>query len=470
MNLTEKYAFVSLVNYLDFKTHCLLADINQHFEHPSVIITQDKKALERKRPEYLTRPDKLIELDKQKIIEFAEEYNEQISEVAEIYPPILKILLTIYLAKKTELTYIVLTDNDIVIQSKPHEIISLVKTQTPFFIPELGGADYIHELAEKLEEIFERPPRKATPYRGNGYNIGFCGIHLQKYKNLRKDQIVNVLRVMGELSTKTNAEWWVEQAFTVMFNLSTADPQKAPVDLGPFGYYFSMYNDKEYFDKAKIYHCIFTKNKAFCNIKYSWQYPSINAIRYHVLFTYLRSTYINSILEIGVWRGDTSRMMLLNSINENVHYTGIDLFEDQSEIDFIKEISLDNPFSMRQVNERLSTYSDNVRLLKGYSTQTLPVLMSEGQIFDFIFIDGGHSYETVKYDFESSISMLAKDGIIFIDDYTDEENLAGLKNFITEISLSNRYEVINYSQPCDIYRGFTYSIVSVKLKNEFNIG
>jgi len=45
--------------------------------------------------------------------------------------------------------------------------------------------------------------------------------------------------------------------------------------------------------------------------------------------------------------------------------------------------------------------------------------------FDLIFIDGGHSQETVYKDWVLSQQLLDKDGVIYFDDYT---NLKGLKN------------------------------------------
>ena len=39
------------------------------------------------------------------------------------------------------------------------------------------------------------------------------------------------------------------------------------------------------------------------------------------------------------------------------------------------------------------------------------------QSADFVFIDGGHTYELVKRDTENALSIIAKGGMIVWDDY-----------------------------------------------------
>ena len=62
------------------------------------------------------------------------------------------------------------------------------------------------------------------------------------------------------------------------------------------------------------------------------------------------------------------------------------------------------------------------QLIKGFTTDTL-----KPQRFDFAYIDGGHSYETVNHDY----SMLKRSNIILFDDY----NLREVKCAVDEIVL-----------------------------------
>ena len=61
--------------------------------------------------------------------------------------------------------------------------------------------------------------------------------------------------------------------------------------------------------------------------------------------------------------------------------------------------------------------------------------------YDFVYIDGGHSYETVMHDY----FMVKESNVIVFDDY----QITGVKKAIDEITsnLSNNYEVIEMGMP-----------------------
>ena len=181
--------------------------------------------------------------------------------------------------------------------------------------------------------------------------------------------------------------------------------------------------------------------------------------RFSQIFEYLKNNFCTSILEIGVYKGDTALQMLQSSINPNVKYTGIDLFEDLTDQIIKKEKSL-RADSVRQVKQKLSGY--NVNLIKGFSKN---ILLSLNESFDFIFIDGGHSLETLRSDFYYSTLLIKKNGVIFIDDYTDETRHSDIKYFIDNELNEFDVEILPES---DNYRGYDYKLVSVKLKTMKN--
>ena len=49
---------------------------------------------------------------------------------------------------------------------------------------------------------------------------------------------------------------------------------------------------------------------------------------------------------------------------------------------------------------------------------------------DFVFLDGGHSYETVKEDLNIILKKLKKDSVILVDDYN--QNSYGVKKAVDE--------------------------------------
>ena len=57
---------------------------------------------------------------------------------------------------------------------------------------------------------------------------------------------------------------------------------------------------------------------------------------------------------------------------------------------------------------------------------------------DYIFLDGGHDYETVKNDLNCSIEVINNNGTILCDDY-DLSYAPGVKKAIDEFSLVNKF-------------------------------
>ena len=156
-------------------------------------------------------------------------------------------------------------------------------------------------------------------------------------------------------------------------------------------------------------------------------------------------------LEVGVFQGVTSRNVCekLNIINNGqFSFYGIDIFEDtNSNIDnkemTIKHNKISNPFknfifniilkkdlfSIESIYEFLEKFKDKVFLYKGFSdTELLKIDLSK---IDMIFLDGGHSYETVSKDLSLILKGMKKSKIIICDDY-DQINY-GVKKAVDEL-------------------------------------
>ena len=163
-----------------------------------------------------------------------------------------------------------------------------------------------------------------------------------------------------------------------------------------------------------------------------------------------------SFLEIGVFHGVTARNVceLLYKIHGNdFKYVGLDLFEksDQNKFEVIPSTNFKNPFKkfyhqyiMRQdpysieaVSNLLKKFKDQVHLIKGNSNQVLKKMdMSK---IDFVFLDGGHQYNTVVNDLNSCMDVLKFNGSILCDDY----NLCsapGVKKAIDEFVKTNNFK------------------------------
>jgi len=158
-----------------------------------------------------------------------------------------------------------------------------------------------------------------------------------------------------------------------------------------------------------------------------------------------------NFLEIGILEGVTSRNVCeyLNKINNgDFNFIGVDLFGDDLIENNKKEFTpisykINNPLrwiyfkiilrmdpnSKECVEYLLKKFQKTVKIFKGYSKDVLRKI--DLKSIDFVFLDGGHSYETVKEDLNILTSNLKKNSVIICDDYNI--NHYGVKKAVDEI-------------------------------------
>ena len=134
--------------------------------------------------------------------------------------------------------------------------------------------------------------------------------------------------------------------------------------------------------------------------------------------------------------------------DNNFKYYGVDIFEDSDEKTDLKESTLknnkiSNPFkhllfniilkqnlnSFESVRKLLKKFKPNFFLIKGYSHEAL--LKIDISEIEFVFLDGGHSYETVKEDLRLILKDIKKNMIIICDDY--DQGGYGVKRAVDEL-------------------------------------
>ena len=97
-----------------------------------------------------------------------------------------------------------------------------------------------------------------------------------------------------------------------------------------------------------------------------------------------------------------------------------------------------DPYSLQSVNKLLKKFEKNVNIIKGNSNEVLKKInLNE---IDYVFVDGGHKYETVKNDLENLTQIVNNNGIILCDDY----NLSyapGVKEAIDEYIFRKKYNL-----------------------------
>lgn len=162
-----------------------------------------------------------------------------------------------------------------------------------------------------------------------------------------------------------------------------------------------------------------------------------------------------TFLEIGVFHGVTARNVceLLYSIHgNNFNYIGLDLFEESSESlneiipntnfsnplkqIYFKFFRRENPYSKSAVLNLLKKFEKNIHLIQGNSNKILKKI--DMLKVDYVFLDGGHDYETVKNDLNCCRDVVIRKGTILCDDY----NLTyapGVKKAIDEFVRKNNF-------------------------------
>ena len=167
------------------------------------------------------------------------------------------------------------------------------------------------------------------------------------------------------------------------------------------------------------------------------------------LLNHIRLKKPKNFLEIGVFHGVTSRNVceLLYSFHGNdFKFTGIDLFVNDETLlkdEYIPKIKFSNPlktiyykyiirldpYRVDSVLRLLKKFQKNVNIIKGNSNKVLKEINVDK--FDYVFLDGGHKYETVKKDLENLTQIVNNNGTILCDDY-DLSYAPGVKKAIED--------------------------------------
>ena len=167
-----------------------------------------------------------------------------------------------------------------------------------------------------------------------------------------------------------------------------------------------------------------------------------------------------NFLEIGVFCGVTARNTcdLLKKINgNNFTYTGIDLFggdkntyTDEIEPKFLLNQKFSNPLkniyynlilrenlnSIESVQELLRKHSTSVKLIAGDTNNVLKEIDLKN--IDFVFLDGGHSYQTVTNDLEILYKNLKDNKVVVLcDDYGEESCIKDVRDAIDDFVKKN---------------------------------
>tara|TARA_B100000401_G_C52800836_1_gene718484 strand:+ start:481 stop:1176 length:696 start_codon:yes stop_codon:yes gene_type:complete len=159
---------------------------------------------------------------------------------------------------------------------------------------------------------------------------------------------------------------------------------------------------------------------------------------------------IKNYLEIGVHNGGSMGLMITNKNSTNLF--GIDLFEDMYDINkhynsekynkyqYFKRDNLNIEKTKSNLNKIKSLYkfNPNIVLMQGNSyfneTENIFKETIKSNTLDLLFIDGDHTNEGVKNDFDRYSKYVKQDGYIIFDDYHHEE----IKKYCDQLLKNNK--------------------------------
>jgi predicted O-methyltransferase YrrM len=178
--------------------------------------------------------------------------------------------------------------------------------------------------------------------------------------------------------------------------------------------------------------------------------------RYANLFRTIHERRCRRLVEIGTWNGVHAEQMIrtaaVHAPIRDIRYRGFDLFEDLSEEELARELSK-RPPSYEEVLARLRRTGADVRLFRGNTRVTLPQAADELRQADFVFIDGGHSIETITSDWNAVRDAMRVDAIVVFDDYYVDPGpeLLGLGCQTIIAGLDRGTYRVELLEPCDAF-------------------
>ena len=165
-----------------------------------------------------------------------------------------------------------------------------------------------------------------------------------------------------------------------------------------------------------------TQSKPKMQANYWHPLDSAQVNRYSQVIHCINLFKPTSIIEVGTWNGNRAIDMVKAALahRQKVHYIGFDLFEDATPQTDAEELNVKKHFTVAQVSARLKEVQATnpgftFELVKGNTRETL----KQPRVADFAFIDGGHSLDTIRSDYEAVKGCPA---ILFDDYYLPDKN------------------------------------------------
>ena len=157
-----------------------------------------------------------------------------------------------------------------------------------------------------------------------------------------------------------------------------------------------------------------------------------------------------NIFEFGTCSGKTTLLFALNSpVNSKIYTITLPPDQAQEKIAETKNkkdnrISIKNAISESRYDNFMFSNKQEIqnKIKVIFQDSTKLSIAKFENIFDLIFIDGGHSYSCIKNDTEKAMKMIRQNGLIFWHDYSPgKKSNSDVCKFLNEIR--DTYEIFH---------------------------
>jgi predicted O-methyltransferase YrrM len=175
-----------------------------------------------------------------------------------------------------------------------------------------------------------------------------------------------------------------------------------------------------------------------------------------------------AILEIGSWCGASAltwgeALELFNDSRGKI--TCVDFWEPHHDIDINQDAIYKEMNDAAESGDAYTVFLQNIQslpegveieIIRGDSKEVLPSL--EGQMYDLVYIDGDHTYESVKADINFCLELVNEGGILAGDDLEIQAHAVNNPISINEPVLDR---VINAEYGSNYHPGVTLAVSEI---------
>lgn len=148
--------------------------------------------------------------------------------------------------------------------------------------------------------------------------------------------------------------------------------------------------------------------------------------RYKQILDVIDQVRPSFIVEVGTWNGARAVEMSERALrySDSVRYVGFDIFQDADDETNKRELNVKKSFHVKEIESLLYRFQSkkgvhrfSFELVQGDTRETMRDWY--GTKADLVWLDGGHSVETIRNDYEA---LKGSKVILFDDYYTPDQN------------------------------------------------